>query len=649
MKAITPNIRQVDVFGGFTAAAGHHFYTARTFPSEYWNKVAFVCEPTGGVVHIAKIEKAGAGYIEKDGGNLIASSDEWFSPVEAKVGPDGNVWVLDWYNFIIQHNPTPKLDRGGYDAENGAGNAYINPLRDRSKGRIWRVMPKKVGDNEEAFQLDSDDPEEWVEALSHDNKFWRMTAQRLLVEKGDKSVLPKLYALVKEAKADAEDLNPGALHALWTIEGLGVVATDSKALAAVKGALRNSSASVRKAAIEILPKNENTDETLLASKVLQDADPGVQLAALLYFSQREPSDIVGKQLYALSQKPNVAEDIWLSKALYVASAKHSLGFLGEVLSTNPTLDVPKVEKISWEKADFDDAKWKTMALPQYIESAGVNIDGIIWFRKQIQLTAADAGKAASISLGPIDDSDRVYINGQQVGATDNYEVPRVYAVKSGILKAGTNTLAIWVKDTGSGGGLYGSADQMKLTIGQKAVPLSGDWKYEVEEDYTKKESNLFQGSSIAEVLLKNYGDKVAMLTAATKEANGKGVVVNIKTIQNEMKFDITEFVVEAGASVELVFSNNDFMQHNLLIAKPGTKEKVGAAADKLAMDPKGAEKNYIPEMGEVLFYTPIVDPDNSFSLKFTAPTAPGMYPFICTFPGHWRIMQGVMKVVATTS
>ncbi len=135
MHPTTANYRQVDVFGGFTAAAGHHFYTARNYPEEYWNTYAFVCEPTGGLVHIAKIEKNGAGYIEKDGGNLFAGADEWVSPVEAKVGPDGNVWVADWYNFIVQHNPTPNKDSGGYDAENGDGNAYINPLRDKSAGR----------------------------------------------------------------------------------------------------------------------------------------------------------------------------------------------------------------------------------------------------------------------------------------------------------------------------------------------------------------------------------------------------------------------------------------------------------------------------------------------------------------------------------
>src|SRR5690606_7054933 len=130
MPHITPFLRQVDWHGSYTAAAGHNLYTARNFPEEYWNKMAFVAEPTGRVLHNARLIEEGSGYREKNAFNILASSDEWFSPVHAEVGPDGSLWVADWYNFIIQHNPTPR----GF--ENGEGNAYINPMRDKKHGRI---------------------------------------------------------------------------------------------------------------------------------------------------------------------------------------------------------------------------------------------------------------------------------------------------------------------------------------------------------------------------------------------------------------------------------------------------------------------------------------------------------------------------------
>ena len=87
------------------------------------------------------------------------------------------------------------------------------------------------------------------------------------------------------------------------------------------------------------------------------------------------------------------------------------------------------------------------------------------------------------------------------------------------------------------------------------------------------------------------------------------------------------------------------MQHNLLIIKPGSLERVGQAADEMAKSPTGSEQQYIPNMGEVLFSTPLVDPESTYELTIKVPDTPGDYPFVCTFPGHWRIMNGVMTVV----
>ncbi len=122
-------------------------------------------------------------------------------------------------------------------------------------------------------------------------------------------------------------------------------------------------------------------------------------------------------------------------------------------------------------------------------------------------------------------------------------------------------------------------------------------------------------------------------------------VVKITPIVNAMKFKQTTFTVKAGTTVEIEFSNIDFMQHNLLILQKGSMDKVGAAADQMAQDPKGAEKQYVPKIPEVLFFTPLVNPEDTFKLRFKVPSVTGDYPYICSFPGHWRIMNGVMKVV----
>ncbi|MBC6996902.1 PVC-type heme-binding CxxCH protein [Cytophaga sp. FL35] len=643
MQPITDNIRQVDVFGGFTAAAGHHFYTARNYPSKYWNKMAFVCEPTGNLVHINKIKKVGAGYEEADGGNLFASSDEWVSPVEAKVGPDGNVWVADWYNFIIQHNPTPSEERGGYKAENGDGNAYVNPLRDKSRGRIWRIVPK--GEEQmESLVLDASDSDELLEQLQNTNMFWRMTAQRLLVETGNTEILPELFELAQNRSQDETGMNFGAFHALWTIDGLVSLDANKEAREVVQGALRHPSAAVRKAALQMLPRTEASDKVVEESKVLYDKDASVRMAAILYLAERGPSDAIGKLLFDLSEDDTILEDSWLSKAVYAAAAKHVEGFNSAYFADNPNFSVEKVEVAKREAHDYDDSNWKTMELPQFIEDAGLNIDGIIWFRKSFEF---DPVGRTYISLGPIDDSDIVYLNGTQIGVTEGeYDRNRYYQIDNSLFKKGKNVLAIRVEDTGGGGGVYGKPDQLYLRSDKKNLPLAGTWKYEVETDFSESAKNSFGGSTIAEVFVKNYASEGTANGSGEEEDDSDRVVINMKVVKNEMKFDLTEFVVGAGEKVELVLDNVDFMQHNLVIVKPGTKDKVGAAADKMAADPDGASKNYVPEMSEVLFATALINPEEKVSLKFTAPSEPGEYPYICTFPGHWRIMQGVMKVVA---
>jgi azurin len=122
-------------------------------------------------------------------------------------------------------------------------------------------------------------------------------------------------------------------------------------------------------------------------------------------------------------------------------------------------------------------------------------------------------------------------------------------------------------------------------------------------------------------------------------------IVKIKSIKEAMKFDVKEFTVIAGKPVELTFDNPDAMQHNLVIIKPKSTDIVGNAADKMITQKDAAEKNYVPNLPQVIAFTPLVNPDQTYRLTFTAPTELGNYPYICTFPGHWRLMNGVMKVV----
>jgi uncharacterized cupredoxin-like copper-binding protein len=110
-----------------------------------------------------------------------------------------------------------------------------------------------------------------------------------------------------------------------------------------------------------------------------------------------------------------------------------------------------------------------------------------------------------------------------------------------------------------------------------------------------------------------------------------------------LKFTPEQFQVKAGSKVQITFNNNDDMLHNLVVVIQGTAIQVGEAAMKLGL--AGQEKNYIPETSKVLFHTKLLEPHTSESIYFIAPEKPGDYTFVCTIPGHFYTMQGVMKVV----
>lgn len=651
MHPNTDKVRQVDVFGGFTAASGHNFYTARSYPEKFWNTTAFVAEPTGHLVHIARIEKDGAGFVEKDGWNLFASADEWVAPVEAKVGPDGAVWVLDWYNFIVQHNPTPSPERGGYQAVKGAGNAYENPLRDKTHGRIWRVVSRHA-ERYEPIHLRRDKPKDLVKALSSDNRFWRMTAQRLLVESKNMDALSSLYDLIKDQNTNDDGQNFAATHALWTLQGFRVIKSGNEAFQVVTEALHHPAAGVRKAAIQILSQVQWTDQAIVKSGILNDPDPNTRLAAILSLVEVAPSDVLGQTLYTLSNEEAIKKDNWLSKAVYVAANHHRKGFISAFLQANPDYKEKQTRgDKNREAPDHDDSAWAQMKLPQSIERAGLDMDGVVWFRKVVDIPAGDARKKATLSLGPIDDSDETWINGIRVGATKNeYSKPRNYSIPATTLKSGKNIISIRMEDTGNRGGVYGKSEDMFIQSGTRKISLAGEWKYEIEKQFNADNKAIFKDVSIGELFVNTYLTTTSLseipTSAPESPITAKGaIVINIKALENEMKYDLKTFTVEAGKPVAIIFKNPDFMQHNLVITKPGAMEIVGHAADKLATQPQGADRQYVPDIPEVLFHTRLVNPQETVKLEFIAPEQPGDYPYVCTFPGHWSIMNGVMKVV----
>lgn len=645
---ITQNVRQVDVFGGFTAAAGHNFYTARSFPKEYWNRIAFVCEPTGHLLHNAILEGDGAGFKESDGWNLLASADEWVSPIHTEIGPEGNLWILDWYNFIIQHNPTPP----GF--ENGFGNAHINPLRDKQRGRIYKLS-YKAGKKGKAYDLDHESTADLLAALKSENMKWRLHAQRLLVESGQLDVVNQLIAIAKDRSVDEIGLNGPAIHALWTLDGLGAI-NDAKVVDLLRTSLKHPAAGVRKAAIQILPKHEENLDAMVDAKVFYDQDAHTRLAAFLTLADMPFSNKVGDIVYELSQDQSLEQDEWLSKALYILMVRHKNSFIKSLEANHPDfmslVSMEDAEAIDWLDVNLDVSSWGDIKVPaRWSESGATDLhetDGTMWYHTTVNLNASQARGGGKIHFGVIDETDSVYINGKLVGNTvRSWGGTRSYTFGKGVLKSGRNVIAINVEDYGGRGGILGDPKEgVYLQAGNDKIDLAGKWKYKLESVFRRDAPIFINGQTPLKLFLENYSPYANQVSNQLKEEAGPAdQSITIKTVREQMKYDIEEFTVKAGTTIEIVFENTDAMQHNLLICTPGSLEKVGAAADRLATSPLGLSQGYVPKMPEVLKASILIDPGTTTTIRFKVPDKGGDYPYICTFPAHWRMMNGVMKVV----
>ncbi|TCK82632.1 PVC-type heme-binding CxxCH protein [Albibacterium bauzanense] len=678
MHTLTPNLRQVDVHGGFTAAAGHDFYTARNFPKEYWNRIAFVNEPTGRLTHNAIIERSGAGYKEVDGWNLLASSDEWVGPVQATVGPDGAVWVADWYNFIIQHNPTPgPTVSEGKQFINGQGNAFITPMRDLDRGRIYRIVYKDAKPYT-PISLSKDNTAGLLGALESDNLFWRLTAQRLLVENNNKAAIPGLIKLINDKKVDEIGLNGPAINALWTLEGLKVLdGSNSEASQAVVGALSHPSAGVRKAALEVLPKNEQTFALIQKAGLLKDPDLNTRMNAFVVVAQLPTSVEAGKALYTASLDAENAKDEWISKALYAAAIRHQDGFMSSVPAgfktsgtTELTLTQRVVQGLSNEiyslarrqgsvgaVAFSPDVVGKEIIIKAAIGRASQQ-DGrpngpggqqvAIDPNAPIQgFIAGQGGRENGYGVFIQDGKLNMIVrqDGKSYVAVSNAALPEKYELVAKLLAGGEMSIEVDGKQVAKGKApaLFTKTLDLNLRSSQDLQEPTNDKIGDYEGTFR------FTGSmEDATIELRKPGTAKTVVAETAKPVNAPAqdvTVLQIDVVPNAMAFSKKLVTVKAGQKVRIRIANPDQMQHNLIIIKPGTLNKVGAAADEMALNANAASLSYVPRIPEVLHATKLLDPDESTVLEFTAPSQVGDYPFVCTFPGHWRMMQGVMKVV----
>lgn len=261
-----PNPQILTDVGEITAACGITFYDGGAFPAEF-DGVSFVGEPAHNLVHADRLTADGPALTAsriRPHTEFLASTDSWFRPVNLYVGPDGAVYVVDYYRQIIEGPEwiaQDVLESG--DLYNGS-----------DMGRIYRISARGSGPGEwtRGVELGEAPTSELVARLADPNIWWRRNAQRLLLDRGGREAVAGLIALARGPSA------VGRLHAMWTLEGLGELGP-----AVIQQGLLDAEAGVRENAIQLAELHLDDAPDLAAAllSMRNDPDPRVRFQLLL--------------------------------------------------------------------------------------------------------------------------------------------------------------------------------------------------------------------------------------------------------------------------------------------------------------------------------------------------------------------------------
>ncbi len=499
--------------------------------------------------------------------------------------------------------------------------------------------------------------------------------------------------MVNQRTVDAIGTSGGAFNALWTLKGLGALdAAGTDAYRAAVGALKHPAAGVRKAAAMVLPHTEAAASAILGAGLLADPDLHTRLAATLVLADMPAAAEIGQAVYKASQIAENYSDPWLSRALYVAGTRERDSFLAAYRADPKALPftaLPVPLRIGnlrpdWRAPSAQDlsADWKDMTVPGNWEAHGLpNFDGVVWFTRTIDI--APGTTASNISLGPVRNTADVWLNGiplaaafaagaggGRAGAPPATNPPAgrgvsapeagplrptaaaitttlMYPVPANTLRAGRNVITVRVQNTRADGGFVGTADAMYLESGTGRTPLAGTWKYRVERQANTGALYSKPGELAAHVAFVAAGGADSAAGAALPVVTAApDTVLQLGVVPSEMKYSSTELTAQAGQLVEIHYTNSDQVQHNFVLGAPGSLARIGGAAEQFAQSPGAMAQSYVPDSSDILFHTNLLAAGETVAFQFRAPEQPGDYPYMCTFPGHWRLMNGVLHVVA---
>jgi putative membrane-bound dehydrogenase-like protein len=315
-----PGLMSAPHAGTFTAASGVHVHRGDALPASHRGSI-FICESAQNLVQRQVIAPDGVTFTSqpaRSGRDFLSSRDTWFRPVFAANGPDGALYVVDMYRKIIDHPQyVPEQSRALLDFEAG-----------KERGRIYRVVASDWKRTRAAIDLGRMNAAELTRTLDHPNAWWRDTAQRLLVERRDRTAIPVLRTLAKNSAGEV-----ARIHALWTLDALGGLET-----ADVLAALQDQNGGVRENAVRLAESRAAASRDIRSRLpgMVDDADDRVRLKVALALGEVDDQAAI-TALAALARRDGAQS--WMRAAILSSLKNRSNEFLGAFVALPSSPDV----------------------------------------------------------------------------------------------------------------------------------------------------------------------------------------------------------------------------------------------------------------------------------------------------------------------
>ncbi|QRR01344.1 PVC-type heme-binding CxxCH protein [Dyadobacter sandarakinus] len=660
--------------------AGIEIISSRQFPDEVQgnflvnNNIGF----QGTKQH--RIIPRGSGIGSKEVEAILQSEDPNFRPIDIKFGPDGGLYIVDWYNPLISHGENPPRD----------------PARDKSHGRVWRI----TYNGKPAMKVIDLSQQTIPQLLDHLKAYedrFRYRCRAQIREKQASEVLPELKKWVAALDKTDPQYEHNLLEGLWIFQDFDVVEPDI-----LKTLLHAKEPQARAAATKLLRywRDRIPASLDLMRERLNDESARVRIEAMVGLSHHNSEQAVSAAAdifnyprdyymdYAMHETFRFLKPIWLAGMkngksfgknpeqshrylLKLASIQElaSLPPNAEVLTailSRPGTDVTKKMEVADQLARIrntgkvkvlldvihEEENSPTSGQPSSAQQELVRLllasgqsdlrqhqaEFTQWIETDTSRVMQAVGFAAAISAG----------QGEQ-------DLQKYVPEKREAYLTGISMLT----NTDLKASFYKNVQRMAPETPAAAYPLLMKMTLENEAKTQSAKALVASLKNVPEAVQQSqaFANAISVMKTmvnAVPENDRKDVLLMLESmgtielklvaIQAKMAFDKKELTAPAGKMVSLVFDNPDLMPHNVVIVRPGTAEKVGEAADGMGSLKDGFERNFVPVSPDALFATPLVNSGKNFRLEFRAPAQPGDYPFICSFPGHWRVMQGILKI-----